>query len=71
MAAFIVQGLEGVTLTSLAEEMGHELSVISQAAGRLHQKMSDNELLREKAVKIERTINTPTVKADPLCILHI
>ncbi len=58
MAAFIVQGLEGVTLTSLAEEMRRELSAVSQAAGRLHQKMSDNELLRQKAEKIVSTINT-------------
>jgi REP element-mobilizing transposase RayT len=63
MAAFIVQGLEGVTLTSLAEEMGRELSAISQAAGRLHQRMNENELLRQKAEKIATTINTTNCQA--------
>ncbi len=63
MAAFVVQGLEGVTLTSLAEEMGRELSAISQAAGRLHQKMNENELLRQKSEKIATIINTPNCQA--------
>ncbi len=63
MAAFIVQGLEGVTLTLLAEEMGCELSAISQAAGRLHQRMSENESLGQKAKRIAAIINTPNCQA--------
>jgi len=57
MAAFVVQGLEGVTLTLLAKEMGRELSAISQAAGRLHQKMNGDELLRKKAKAIVKAIH--------------
>ncbi|MBN4073493.1 transposase [Mariprofundus ferrooxydans] len=63
MAAFIVQGLEGVTLTSLAEEMNRELSAISQSAGRLHQRMNQNEPLRKKAEKISAAINMPNYQA--------
>jgi len=37
-----------VTLTSLAEEIGCELSALSQTAGRLRKRMTENKYLREK-----------------------
>jgi len=63
MAAFIVQGLEGVTLTSLAEELRRELSAVSQAAGRLHLRMKEDQSLRQKAEKIASKINKPNSQA--------
>jgi REP element-mobilizing transposase RayT len=63
MAAYIIQGLEGVTLTSLAEEIGRELSAISQAAGRLHHRINENGLLRQKAEKIATAIKTSNCQA--------
>jgi len=41
MTAWVVQGLEGVTLISLAEEIGRELSALSQAAGRLRKRKAE------------------------------
>ena len=63
MAAFIVQGLEGVTLTSLAEELGRELSAVSQSAGRLHMRMKKDGCLRQKAEQIASIVKTPNSQA--------
>jgi len=60
MAALIIQGLEGITLTSLAKETGRELSSLSQAAGRLRQRMAGNKSLQKKVDKIMASIKTPT-----------
>jgi REP element-mobilizing transposase RayT len=63
MTALIIQGLEGVTLTSLAEEMGRELSALSQAAERLRKRMVESKPLREKAEKIATVVKTPKCQA--------
>jgi len=63
VAAFIVQGLDGVALTSLAEELGRELPAISQAAGRLDIRMKEAETLRQKAEKAAYAINAPNCRA--------
>ncbi len=63
MTAWIIQGLEGVTLTSLAKEIGRELSSLSQAAGRLRKRMAESKSLREKAEKIVAAIKTPKCQA--------
>jgi len=48
MAAFIVQHIEGITLTSLSKELGRDLSALSQAAGRLQKRMKENKHLKER-----------------------
>ncbi|MDQ6982630.1 MAG: transposase [Mariprofundus sp.] len=63
MAALIIQGLEGVTLTSLAKETGRELSSLSQAAGRLRKRMAENKSLQKKAEKIIASIKAPNCQA--------
>jgi len=63
MTALIIQGLEGVTLTSLAKETGRELSSLSQAAGRLRKRMAENKSLQKKAENIVTSIKTPNCQA--------
>jgi len=55
MAAWIVQDMDGLTLTSLAAELGRDLSALSKAAGRLHKRMTSDDSLRSKAEKIVGT----------------
>jgi len=52
MAAFVVQSIEGLTLTSLACELGRDLSALSQSDGRLHKQMKEDPTLREKVNKV-------------------
>jgi len=52
MAAFVVQRIEGLTLTSLASELGRDLSALSQSAGRLHKQMKEDPELRERVNKV-------------------
>jgi len=52
MVAWVVQNMDGLTLTSLADELGRDLSTLSQAAGRLRQRMGEDALLQSKAEKI-------------------
>ncbi len=63
MTAWTIQYLEGVTLTSLAEEIGRELSSLSQVAGRLRQRMIGNKSLQGKAERITGTMKTPKCQA--------
>jgi len=55
MAAWVVQNIEGLTLTSLAVELDRDLSALSRAAGRLRQRMAEDEELKIRAEKIIRS----------------
>jgi len=57
MAAFIVQDIEGVPMTSLAIELNRDLSSLSRAATRLRKRMAGGDQLRLKAENILRVIH--------------
>ena len=56
VAAFIVQHIEGITLTSLAKELGRDLSALSQAAGRLQKRFKENKSLKDRVEKVINSI---------------
>jgi len=56
MAAFIVQDIDGVSMTSLAAELGRDLSAVSRAAGRMHKLLIGNEQLQMQVENIRCAI---------------
>lgn len=52
MMALIIQDIDGVTLSSLAEALSRDLSALCQAAGRLRKRMKKEPALQGKADKI-------------------
>ncbi len=56
MTAWVVQEMDGLTLTSLAAELDRDLSALSRGAGRLRKRMADDVQLRAKAEKIGSTV---------------
>ena len=52
VATFIVQHIEGIALTSLAKELGRDLSSLSQAAGRLQKRFKENKSLKDRVEKV-------------------
>ena len=63
VAAWVVQNLDGLTLTSLAVSLNQDLSALSRAAGRLRQRMTDNEPLKMRAEKIVRLLRVSNSQA--------
>lgn len=63
MTALIIQNMEGITLTSLAEELGRDISALSQAAGRLRKRMLESKPLQKKTKNISTVIKTPKCQA--------
>lgn len=58
MAALLVQGIEEISLTTLATELGRDLSAVSQAGGRLRKKLSKHKILHDRFRKLEMHIKT-------------
>ena len=56
MAALIVLETQGLTLTDLATHLGRELSGLSQAAGRLHQRKIREPGTGERLERIRKDI---------------
>jgi len=56
MASFIIQSIEGITLTSLAKELSWNLSALSQSAGRLQKRIKENQTLKIRAKKLMHAI---------------
>ena len=52
IAAFIVQDMDGVSMTALATELGRDLSAVSRAAGRMRQELVGNEQLQMQLDRI-------------------
>ena len=57
MAAIIIQEIDSITLTSLAKELGRDLSTLSQSAGRLRKRIKGNKALQEIKERVEKAIN--------------
>jgi len=58
MAALLVRESEGMTLTSLANRLGHELSGLSQAARRLEIRIATNAGLAERFEKVRAELSS-------------
>jgi len=52
MASFIIQSIEGITLTSLAKELNRDLSALSQSAGRLQKRIKENQHLKARVKRV-------------------
>jgi len=63
MAAWVVQNIEGLTLTSLAAKLDRDLSALSRAAGRLRQRMAEDEQLKMKAENVIRLLKVSNSQA--------
>jgi len=71
MAAFIVQNLEGVSMTSLATELNRDLSSVSRAAARLRRRMAGDDPLRLKVEKILRAIHAKSGAETSILPTHV
>jgi len=56
MAALIIQESEAITITSLAKELGRDLSALSKSAARLRTRMRKDESLQEKHKRISDAV---------------
>ena len=58
MAAFIAQDIDGVSMTSLAVELGRDLSAVSRAAGRMHKLLAGNDPLQRHVENIRYALSS-------------
>jgi REP element-mobilizing transposase RayT len=63
MAALIIQDSEAITITSLAKELGRDLSALSKSAGRLRMRMRKDESLQEKHKRISDAVKMSICQA--------
>jgi len=65
MAALIIQESEAITITSVAKELGRDLSALSKSAARLRTRMRKDEPLGEKHKRISDAIKMSICPALP------
>jgi len=48
MAVLVIQNSEAITITSLADKLGRDLSTLSKSAERLRKWVRDNDIFQER-----------------------
>jgi len=63
MTAMIIQDNESLTLTSLAKELGRELSALSKTAERVRQRIRGEDAMKKRHAEILNALKKSTIQA--------